>query len=197
MKITLLSQGFLFLQPAGGQAAGSTAGSVPAAGMVLGATASLVPPVLLSVRSSRTGRADQPELLQRLSGPRRVKRAPPQGPKSQEEIPRGGRAELRYCPWQSGAVDGKMVQSPGASQLCGFCNKHTANKFIIEQITSLWFKPVPFPLQALSGRWQRSTNQPRRLEAFSPLKSKRRQAGRAVAGCNEVSIISAVATRRL
>lgn len=55
---------------------------------------------------------------------------------------------------QNRPVNGKMVQSPGVS--CGFCNKHTANKLLIEQIPTLWFKPALFPLQALSGRQQRT-----------------------------------------
>lgn len=151
----------------------------------MGAAASLVPLVLLSTES-RMGRAGQPKLLQHLSGPRL--NMPVHKGRDHE------RNESRAATpsWQSGAAHGKMIQSPGASH-----NKHTATKFIIEQITSLLFKAAPFPPQALSGRWQRSINQPKRLEACSPPKSKRRQAGRAAAGRNEVSIISAVATHRL
>lgn len=36
-----------------------------------------------------------------------------------------------------------MVQSSRAFRLCGFCNKHTTDKFIIKQFTSLWFEPAP------------------------------------------------------
>lgn len=139
------------------------------------------------------GRAGQPELLQHLSGPHRVKRGPAQGLKSQEE------AEQSWdtLPSKAKQQTGRWVWSPRASQQCGFCNQHITNTLIIEHITSLCFKTDLFPLQVLSGRWQRSTNQGKRLEGCSPPESKRQEAGQAAAGRKDISVISAAATLRL
>lgn len=163
----LLSQGFLFFQPTRGQAASNTAGSVLAAGMALGAIASLLPLVLLS-EGSGMGRTGQPEPLQHLSGPCGVKDAPPQGPKSQEE------AELSFNTLPSSKVEqwmGRQSRAPEHSGSVGFATS-------IPLINSLSSRLHPSGsnqphLQALSGRQQRSTNQPKRLEACSPPKSKR------------------------